>query len=237
MTDPDTELAREIKTSNGYTFIVDKEDYERVSGLKWNAFHGKARNSKEPYIRVATTVRDCKGKRNIYIGRFILGVTNPNIFVDHINKDTLDNRRCNLRTCNPRESSRNRKLAISSVKFSGVHKEVRGPSYRASCVGAGGKRVTVGFYPTMEEAAIARDAYVIKHYGGFGHLNFPILKTILNSVRQEENEACAKVVENYKVECCDGHMFETGDGSDYEDRCPLPLKMSTEIRQRMKEAK
>ncbi len=50
-----------------------------------------------------TYVRNASGKRErVYMHRMLMGVTDPNIIVEHINGNTLDNRIENLRVINPR---------------------------------------------------------------------------------------------------------------------------------------
>ncbi len=55
----------------------------------------------------------------MYISRFIMGAEKGDI-VDHINGNTLDNRKCNLRIVTTRENCQNRHDERTS-RFPGVH--------------------------------------------------------------------------------------------------------------------
>lgn len=60
--------------------IIDKEDYEKVKEYKWRLYSGYA--CSEP---------------NIKLHRILMGVSDSNLEVDHINRNKLDNRKENLR--------------------------------------------------------------------------------------------------------------------------------------------
>lgn len=95
------------------------------------------------------------------------------LFVDHINRDTLDCRRENLRTATPAESVRNRgKLRgrkSPASKYIGVHRN--GERWIAR-ITIDGVRRSVGTFPTPKEAAQAYDAAAKTHVGEFASLNF-----------------------------------------------------------------
>lgn len=100
---------KEIKLTKGQVAIVDDEDFEELNKYKWHAT--KHRNAF--YARRANY-----GKRphQVYMHRQILeGVK----IVDHINLNSLDNRRSNLRSVNPSQSCLNRNIKNKSG-FRGV---------------------------------------------------------------------------------------------------------------------
>jgi hypothetical protein len=100
--------------------------------------------------------------------------------VDHINHDTLDNRRCNLRICTRSENARNSsKQRRSKAKYKGVM-YVSDPKYDGSRSGGVvkrwraytrvmGKRIWLGYYATQEGAAAAYNAYAVKTFGAFAN--------------------------------------------------------------------
>jgi hypothetical protein len=78
--------------------LVDAADYERVSQQRWYW------DGRYPYTSLPTGKRSSKRVR-LHI--FLLGDPPAGLYTDHINRDTLDNRRSNLRWLTPRESIRN----------------------------------------------------------------------------------------------------------------------------------
>jgi hypothetical protein len=102
--------------------------------------------------------------------------------VDHINHDTLDNRRRNLRVCTVQGNARNRRKVTSKNLFKGIHYDnvnthdgSRGDGvarpWRA-IARVDGRRVSLGYFATQEEAAIAYDKFAIAAYGEFACMNF-----------------------------------------------------------------
>ena len=80
---------KSIITSQGITFFIDDEDYSRVSKHIWHIVDCKYNH----YVR--RTIRVGKKFKRQYLHRFIMGEP-EGLQVNHKNKDTLDNRRCNL---------------------------------------------------------------------------------------------------------------------------------------------
>jgi hypothetical protein len=90
----------------------DADDLEKIIKLdlswhlKWDnktqSYYVKATES---YIDTATNKRK---QRTIHLHRIIVGVVNNLLYVDHINHDTLDNKKANLRITNKRENMCNR---------------------------------------------------------------------------------------------------------------------------------
>ena len=94
------------------------------------------------------------------------------MFVDHINGNGLDNRRCNLRSCTPMQNSCNRsKMATSRQKFIGV-RPCGKHTYQATLMHKG-KTYREGPFTDEVEAAKARDRLALRHHGPYARLNFP----------------------------------------------------------------
>ena len=129
----------EIHLTRGYVAIVDFEDVW-AAGHNWSSM-------------VATDDHvyaiGCNGK---LLHREILGLgPKDNIDVDHVNGDTLDCRRENLRAVSTMTNSRNRRLnRNNSTGLSGVRRNKSG-SWSAMI-----SNVNLGTFPTFELAAKAR---------------------------------------------------------------------------------
>ena len=160
-----------IELTQGKSAIVDAEDFDRVSEFKWH------------YLKVATGYAHRKqhigykdGKRirkNIYMHRFIIGVEDSKVHVDHINHDTLDNRKSNLRLCTNAENSRNQKIRKGgSSKYKGVYKysDNRVKPFKAK-IQFNYKTINLGYFATEREAAIAYNKAALHYFGEFALLN------------------------------------------------------------------
>lgn len=102
-------------------------------------------------------------------------IANPadNEVVDHINGNTLDNRRSNLRPCLQRDNSRNRRIPRVKSKtstFKGVWKDIRRKGWLAS-IRVNYRTVHLGAFSTEELAAIAYDNAAKLHFGEFANTN------------------------------------------------------------------
>jgi hypothetical protein len=79
--------------------------------------------------------------------------------VDHLNHDTLDNRKDNLRVTNHRENCSNKRN--HSPYGVGVYKSMSGGRFHTKAT-VNGKCVYIGTYDTPEEAAKAREQFLRK---------------------------------------------------------------------------
>lgn len=142
----------------GNRITVDDDDYERVIALKWSVANPKEYPTYFKYF-------DGKNK-SIRLHRFILGVTAPEILVDHINRNTLDNRKCNLRLCTPSQSVLNRIPKKNSLGIPGVRQSPNSEKYQAR-ISVNKKSIYLGTFDTAEEASGAYIAASLKYHGIF----------------------------------------------------------------------
>ena len=90
--------------------------------------------------------------------------------IDHINGDTTDNRKSNLRHCTHVENIRNSKSSGGSSIYKGVSKVSRHKPWRARLM-LDRKEIHLGLFKTEKEAAKAYNEGAIKHFGKFALLN------------------------------------------------------------------
>jgi hypothetical protein len=104
--------------------------------------------------------------------REIMGVLDkPDILIDHIKRNPLNNQRSNLRTCNHNENARNR-TGRGKSKYLGVsfYPNIR-LRYKVT-IWINKKSVHLGYFAMEEEAARAYDKAAKEHFGEFANLNF-----------------------------------------------------------------
>ena len=144
--------------SNGDSFIFDEIDFPLIFQHRW---HIDSKGYPKTNIQNSTRT----------LSRLITKCSDKH-FVDHINRDTKDNRRFNLRIAKPYENSRNssvRKNNKCGYKGVSLHK---GGKYRAD-IGVDGKIIYLGLFENMIDAAKAYDEAARKYHMEFARLNFP----------------------------------------------------------------
>src|SRR2546426_634502 len=131
----------EIHTRKGDRILVDDEDYTVLSAFAWCTSNG--------YAMRKTPRRE--GHRSVRMHRQILGLSfeDPR-HVDHVNGDTLDNRKCNLRICSRAENMRNMVAhKDNATGFKGVCVSKNGRLYAQICVDR--KVFNLGTFDTSEQ--------------------------------------------------------------------------------------
>lgn len=155
---------KEIKLTKNQISIVDDEDYEKLNQYKW---HSVGINM----YYAQRTVHNKGNKYNIKLHREIMNVTDSKIHIDHINGNSLDNRKENLRVCSNAENSRNSKIknsnlyGLKGIRFNKINK-----NWNAQ-ITVNYKQIHLGCFKTKEEAAIAYNDAAIKYHGEFAKVN------------------------------------------------------------------
>lgn len=91
----------------------------------------------------------------ILMSRVVMGVKNPKICVDHINHNTLDNRKANLRLCNHRGNMHNVLLSNGKTsKYVGVNKMSDRDQFRAE-LQVFGTHLHIGVFAEEDDAFAA----------------------------------------------------------------------------------
>jgi len=139
-----------------YFTIVDPVDFVLLSQVKWCKRNGYAG-------------RD-EGGKCVYMHREIMQPP-PGLVVDHINGDTLDNRRCNLRVCTTLQNTQNRKTGKKARRgYKGVQPKRDRWSAR---IRVEKEELNLGIWDTQEEAAMAYDMAARYYHSQFCQTNFP----------------------------------------------------------------
>jgi len=161
---------RRIPLTQGLYALVDPEDYARLARHKWHATRGRTtfyaqRKVWDPVTRSEVTIK---------MHRQILRI-GDGLFVDHVSRNGLDNRKANLRSATPAQNACNRARAGRS----GGHSAYRGVTWHKAMrqwfarIGVKGRTIPLGYFDDEIDAALAYDEAARRHHGPFATLNFP----------------------------------------------------------------
>ncbi len=141
---------KRILLSKGYFALVDDEDFEWLSQWKWT-YDGA-------YARRNISLGYINGKyrtQKVYMHRLIMD-TKEGTLTDHINRNCLDNRRCNLRIADKSINSINRdKPSNNTSGYKGISWEKRVNKWYAY-INFNGKMINLGHYKNIQDAILAR---------------------------------------------------------------------------------
>ncbi|WP_164145888.1 HNH endonuclease signature motif containing protein [Stenotrophomonas maltophilia] len=138
-----------LQLSRGLVCVLDDEDFAIHGHKKWSASKHRGRHS--------YAYRTEAGKR-VYLHRLIAAPARG-LCVDHIDGDTLNNRRSNLRCVTNAQNSRNQHVRPRSATGEAcVHLHTKGFVVRIPR--AGGGRVYGGVFSTIAKAVARRDQLI-----------------------------------------------------------------------------
>lgn len=170
-----TTLILERKNSDNMETIIDTEDLERLKqqGYSWHAQWNV--ENLEFYATTCIRFTDTDGKRNGKVralAREIMNVNETCIKVDHINHNTLDNRKCNLRLTNQSENSLNKNGRNSNNK-SGYRNVFWNNNIGKWTVSLckNYKRIIIGDYDDVDIAGKMAEKARQKYYGEYAGKN------------------------------------------------------------------
>ena len=160
-----TEDTIEIPLTQGQVAIIDREDWEKVKGYNWCARYDKKMRG----YYASTTISVNGRRRTIQLHRIIENAP-KGIFVDHVNHNTLDNRKSNLRLCNHSQNQCNRiKPNNNTSGFKGVYKF--GTKWMA-IITYNKERRYLGLFITPEDAHAAYCQAALKLHGEFANFGY-----------------------------------------------------------------
>jgi hypothetical protein len=151
-----------------FDVLISKCDYERISVLKWRPHYG----SKRQYFVHSIA----KPRQELMLHRFIMNATKGTV-IDHINGNTLDNRRENLRVCSHSENMKNsKKRSNGKCPYKGVYFNKHVNKWNPQ-IKVDGKRISLGYYLSAEEARNAYNEASRKYHGEFGRISYFFRRT------------------------------------------------------------
>ncbi|MEW6126703.1 MAG: HNH endonuclease [Acidobacteriota bacterium] len=155
------ETIKQIPLTRGRVAIVDAEDYSWLSQYKWFYSSKGYASTKINY-------------KHIYMHRMILDAP-KGLEVDHINLDTLDNRRQNIRLATKSQNQANcPKHNGTQSTYKGVHiaNNKHKKAWQAQTTFQG-RKYSFGTFENECHAAMVYDIYAKDMFGEFANLNFP----------------------------------------------------------------
>jgi hypothetical protein len=153
-----------IPLTQGQVALVDDSDFAGLSAHKWHALRTK--NGGFYAVRNGP----CPRRGLIYLHRSLLPEGSRG---DHINRDTRDNQRHNLRPATSAQNNANVGLRRSSTSgFKGVSWNAKQGKWFAR-VQCKGRSFFLGRFHSAVAAALAYDAEAAKRFGEFACVNFP----------------------------------------------------------------
>lgn len=156
----------QIVLTQGKAATIDDDCFDLVKGYKWNALRG--RNGKYWYAQ-AWSKKDGKRVR-VLMHRVVLGVDSPEVEVDHIDHDGLNNRIANLRQSTNQQNQWNSLPRDGLSQYKGVSWNKTTQKWYAY-YSHDGKDHYLGQFTSEVEAARAYDAAASSAFGEFARLN------------------------------------------------------------------
>lgn len=146
----------------GIKILIDREDMDFILQYHWYPLW--SRNKERVYFTTK------KNRKSFFLHRLIIGAIGK-INVDHINGDTRDNRKVNLRLCTASQNNMNMKTPKRNTSgYRGVswHKSFK---KWAAYITINYKLKYLGAFDNKEAAALAYNEAAVKYHGKFASLN------------------------------------------------------------------
>jgi hypothetical protein len=171
--------------------LCNPEDVGLIMSCRWCIQKGY--HSRSNYSKLSTY--KFNRLKPLSIQKFILGfVSEDGIIVDHINHNTYDNRKSNLRICSIRQNICNSRKSSkpSSSKYKGVWWCKKTKKWKAG-IKVYGRSKCLGTFNSQIQAAKAYDDAAKTNFKEFACLNFPTPESLLEALKLEAQEIQNKV--------------------------------------------
>lgn len=151
---------KEIQLTQGRAALVDDVDYDTLINHRWHLGSGGR--------YAARMKRGTKTDRSVLLmHRVIMGLTNENIQVDHIDGNKLNNQRSNLRLVTSSQNKMNTGiLSTNTTGFKGVTYDKESKKYIAQ-IGINRKCIKIGRFDSISDAASARIEAERRYHGQY----------------------------------------------------------------------
>ena len=169
----DTLVINKIPLTQGKFAFVDDEDFEWLSQWKWH--YSTRYAARSVHLGVFNGVQK---RKRVFMHKAILEKylgTKELQETDHINCDSLDNRKCNLRLATRKQNGSNRRIPKSNTSgYKGVSWDKtttnRDKKWLAR-IKVNNRLINLGRYLTKEEAAQVYNQAASQYFGEFSNLN------------------------------------------------------------------
>ena len=156
---------KEIQLTQGKVALVDDDMYEYLNQWKWS--YGKSPTGENAYRH---THNGRFYRSNIVMARLIMKAP-PDLEVDHIDHNALNNQKYNLRICTHAQNDRNSKIRNDNTSgYKGVSWRPDRKKWRAN-ININMRQLHLGYFDDPKSAAKAYNKAALIHFGEFALLN------------------------------------------------------------------
>jgi hypothetical protein len=147
-----------IATNTGNEFYIDIDDYNKIKKYSWY-------ENEDGYLMSRINYK------LVRLHRFIMNVKDSKMLVDHINHDTLDNRKINLRIVTRSQNNMNKGLSSNNDSgIAGVRWDENRMKWTAY-ITINYNRMYLGYFNNFEDAVKARKEAEEKYFGEYSYDN------------------------------------------------------------------
>ena len=161
-------MTKQIPLNDGQIAVIDDEDYDLVAQFEWRvAYRRKTRYA-------ARWVGSPGGTGTTELMHRLIAQPSPDVQIDHIDGDGLNNTRGNLRPATQTQNRRNRgKTSANKSGYKGVRWHTKARKWFAAIGIGDGRYKHLGLFIDPADAARAYDRAACEYFGEFANTNFP----------------------------------------------------------------
>lgn len=161
------------KTGKKFNCLIDDKDKSKLLLFNWIPTW----SPKVKSYYVTTTMQSPNGNTTECIHRYLLGICDPKLQADHINMNTMDNRRSNLKIVTGRQNCAN----LRRKRKTGWPCVQKNPGHTYSSIPRlNGKKINLGCFPSAESAAEALFQWGRKLFGELSPYKSPLSQQTTN---------------------------------------------------------